>query len=168
MALSATENPAWINNMKELFASLDSDKDHRVCPDDIATMAKKLAKYRNLGKEGEKRCFDTLNAILSYAFQGRAEGASEEEFVQGMKALFALPDARERVSAFATLLFELVDTDKNGVISLDEFIEFHKASDSRIDEELQKRVFNEADTNGDGVIQPSEWEQTMFKFYLAA
>ena len=168
MALSATENPSWVRNMKELFASWDSDKDGRVRPEDITTMAKKLAMYGNLGKEGEKRCFDTLNDILSFAFQGRSEGANEEEFVQGMKALPAQPDARKRVCDFAAMLFELIDTDRNGVISLDEFIAFHKASDSKIDEELQRRVFNEADTNGDGVIQPSEWEETMCKFHLPA
>ena len=167
MATSITESPVWINKMKIRFASMDVDKNGRVNVDDISILAKKFAGYRKEGKEDEKRYFDALMLVYSYATRG-AEGTNEEEFVEGMKEFVAQSDARQRVNGFAAMLFEVMDTDKNGVISFDEFMGFHKASNTKLDEELLKGIFMDADTNRDGVIQPSELEESLAKFFLSA
>ena len=153
--------------MKIRFASMDVDKNGRVNDDDIAVLAKKFVEYRKKGKEDEKRYFDTLMSVYSYGTRG-AEGANEEQFVEGMKEFVAQPDARQRVNAFAAMLFELIDVNKNGVTTFDEHLQFHKACNTKMDEELLKRIFNDADTNGDGVIQLSELEESLAKFFLSA
>ena len=152
MAASITESSGWVNRMKAHFASMDIDKNGRVNDDDVAILAKKLAAYRKEGKESEKRYFDTLRSVLSYGIQGRVDGVNENEFVEGMKKFVTQPDARERVNAYAAAIFEVVDQDKNGVLSFDEFLQFHRASNTKFDEGLAKRIFEDADTNGDGVI----------------
>ena len=167
MATSITESPVWVNIMKIRFASMDVDKNGRVDDEDISILAKKFAEYRKKGKEDEKRYFDTLMSIYSYGTRG-AKGANEEEFVEGMKEFVAQPDARQRVNAYAAILLELIDVNKNGGTTFDEHLQFHKACNTKMDEELLKRLFNDADTDGDGVIQPSEFEETLAKCFLAA
>lgn len=154
--------------MKARFASMDMDKNGRVDEEDIKILAKKLAGYRKEGKEAEKRYFDTFSSVLSYGIQGGIDGANEEEFVKGMKKFVTQPDARERVNAYAAVVFEVVDEDRNGVLSLNEFLQFHRASNTKFDEELVKRIFEDADTNGDGVIQPDEFEESLVRFFLSA
>lgn len=154
--------------MKARFASFDVDKKGRVTDDDIAILAKKLAGYRKTGKEAEKRYFDTFMSVLSYGIQGGAKGATEDEFIEGMKKFVTQPNARELLNAYAAVIFEVADEDKNGVISFDEFLHFHRASNAKIDEELLKRLFKDADTNGDGVIQPEEFEESLVRSFMPA
>ena len=165
MAKPITENPAWIKKMKARFAALDVDKNGVVDKDDVALLAKNLAAYRKEDEEAEKRYFDTLNSVWSFGIRG---GVREDEFVEGMKKFVTQADARERVNAYGKMVFEVVDEDKNGVLSLDEFLHFHKAAATNIQEEQIKRSFYDADTNGDGVIQLSEFQESIAKFMLSS
>ena len=168
MATSITESPAWVNRMRAYFVSIDADKNRRVSNDDMAITAKKLAEHRKEGKEAEKRYFDTLKSIVSYGIQGRADGVNEDEFVEGMKKFVALPDARERMHAYAVVAFGVVDYKKKGKLTLDDYLQFHKASDTQFDEEMLKRVFKEADTDGNGLIDQKDFEASLVKFFLSA
>ena len=166
MAVSFTESPTWVSKMKKRFAVMDIDKNGRVNGDDVSMFARKLAGYRKEGKEAEKRYFDTLWSVWSYGIQELAQGVNEDEFVQGMKEFVTRPDARECLSAYAAMVFELMDGDKNGNVSLEEFNQFHRAMN--FNEDLIKHFFRSVDTNGDGVIQPSEVEESVVKFFLSA
>ena len=64
-------------------------------------------------------------------------------------------------------MFAIIDADKNEVIDFDEYTQFHKAS-TNMSDELIKQLFTEADTNGDGVIDASEVEESIAKFLLSA
>ena len=55
----------------------------------------------------------------------------------------------------------------SGVIDIDEFKQFHYAG-TNMDDNLIKRFFTDADTNGDGVIQLSELQESIAKFLLSA
>ena len=168
MSSSFADSSAWIKKMKARFAALDVDNNGVINEDDIALFAKKLAGYRKEGKDAEKRYFDVLNSVWSYGIGGGGgQGVNEDEFVQGMKQFVTRPDARERVNAYSAMVFGIIDTDKNGVIDYDEFKQFHKAC-SNMDDQLIQRFFTDADTNGDGVIQVSEFEASTVKFMLSA
>ena len=167
MAASFTDNPAWIKKMKARFAALDVDKNGLINENDIVLLAKKLAGYREEGKDAEKRYFDTLKSVWSYGIGEGGQGVNEDEFVEGMKQFVTTPDARERVNAYAAMVFGIMDADKNGVVDYDEFKQFHSAS-ANMDDELLKRLFADADTNGDGLIQPSEMAESTAKFLLSA
>ena len=167
MAASFTDNPAWIKKMKARFAALDVDKNGVINENDIVLLAKKLAGYREEGKDAEKRYFDTLKSVWSYGIGEGGQGVNEDEFVEGMKQFVTTPDARERVNAYAAMVFGIMDADKNGVVDYDEFKQFHSAS-TNMDDELVKRFFADADTNGDGLIQTSELAESIAKFLLSA
>ena len=167
MAASFTDSPGWIKKMKARFAALDVDKNRVINDDDVALLAKNLAGYRKEGKDAEKRYFDTLKSVWSYGIGEGGQGVNEDEFVQGMKQFVTKPDARERVNTYAAMVFGIIDADKNGVIDFDEFKQFHYAG-TNMDDNLIKRFFTDADTNGDGVIQLSELQESIAKFLLSA
>lgn len=171
MAASITETPAWVNKMKARFASMDVDKNGLVNDADLAILAKKLAEYRTeaeKGKEAEEHCLSALRLVWSFAVPAGGQNVDEDAFLQGMKKFVTQPDARERANKYADMVFELVDVNKDGVISLDELIKFHRASDTKVDDERTTKTFKDADTNGDGVIDKSEWEEAIAKFWLSA
>ena len=167
MATALTDSPAWIEKMKTRFAVLDVDKNGIINEDDVALLAKNLAEYRKEGKDAEKRYFDTLKAIWSFGIGVGRQCVNEDEFVEEMKQFVTKPDARERVNTYAAKMFEIMDADKNGVIDFGEFRSFHKAG-ANTDNELFKQFFYDADTNYDGVIQPSELEASVARFLLSA
>ena len=167
MAASFTENPTWIKKMKSRFAALDVDKSGIINEDDVALLAKNFTGYREEGKDAEKRYFDTLMSVWSYGIGEGGQGVNEDEFVEGMKQFVTKPDARKCVNAYAAMVFGIMDADKNGVVDYDEFKQFHSAS-ANMDDELLKQIFVNADTNGDGLIQLTELEESIAKYLLSA
>lgn len=167
MAASVTDNPVWVKKMKARFTAMDVDKNGVINYDDVALLAKNLAAYRKEGKDAEKCYFDTLKSVWSYGIGEGTHGANEDEFIQGMRKFVIQPNARELVNAYSAMVFAIIDADKNGVIDFDEFTQFHKAS-TNMSDELIKHLFTEADTNGDGVIDVSEFEESTAKFLLSA
>ena len=143
------------------------DKNGVINDDDVALLAKNLAGYRKEGENTEKRYFDTLKSVWSYGISEGGQGMNEDEFVQGMKQPVTQPDARDCVNTYAVMVFGIIDADKNEVIDFDEFKQFHYAG-TNMDDNLIKRFFTDADTNGDGVIQLSELQESIAKFLLSA
>ena len=123
MTASFTDNPAWINKMKMRFALLDVDKNGVINQDDIALVAKNIATYRREGEGAEKNYFKVLNAINTVELPE----IDEETFVQEMKKFVSQPDAKERVKKLADMIFSVVDSNNDGVISYNEFCQFCKA-----------------------------------------
>ena len=152
--------------MKARFASLDVDKNGLINDSDVALLAKNLAGFRKEGKDAEKRYFDTLKSVWSYGI-GDDKGVNEEEYIRAMKEFVKLPDARERLNAYSSMLFDIMDANQDGVISLEECLEFNRAA-AYWSDEMIKQQFQLTDTNGDGVIQRSEMEETVAKYVLSA
>ena len=60
------------------------------------------------------------------------------------------------------IAFRLLDTNKDGVISLDDFDDlFNSYGGARMDTEIWDNLLNEADKNRDGVVSFSEFKDSM-------
>ena len=103
-----------------------------------------------------------LNVLSLSSFQFlEKQGLNEEEFIENARKFVSQPDAEARVTE---KIFEIVDANKDGVISKDEYTQLYKAFNAS--QEMIDRAFNAADTNGDGIIDRSEIQESYFKFFF--
>ena len=57
------------------------------------------------------------------------------------------------------MAFRLLDTNKDGVISLDDFDDlFNSYGGAKVDQDIWNNLLNEADKNHDGVVSFSEFK----------
>ena len=146
MDTSFTDSPIWTKKMKWRFALLDVDKSGVVNNTDLAIVAKNLAIYRNEGPDEEKHYFKVIQATSLVD----EKGVTEEEFIERAKKFVSQPDSKERVKVSVDSVFNIMDANNDGVISYEEFLQFHKSLN--IKQEAIDMLFNTADVNGDVVI----------------
>ena len=162
MDTSFTENPLWIKKMKWRFALLDVDKNGIFNPADLAIVAKNLVAYRNEGLDQEKHYFEVVKAISLV----EEKGSTEKEFIERAKIFVSQPNCKDCVKRFVDAIFKIMDTNKDGVISYEEFLQFHKSFN--IEQEMIDMLFNKADTNRDVVIDYQETHKSFVKFFFTA
>ena len=148
--------------MKLRFSHLDVDKNGVVDNTDMDIVAKKLAAYRKQGPDEEKHYYEVITSISLVD----EKGVTEEEFVEQAKKFVSQPNAKECVKGLADAVFKIMDINKDGVISYEEFLQFHKSLN--IKQETIDELFNKADTNGDGVVDYEETLGSFVKFFLSA
>ena len=148
--------------MKWRFDVLDVDKSGIFNPADLTIAAKNLATYRNEGSDEEKHYFEVFKAVSLVD----EKGSIEEEFIERTKKFVSQPDAKECVKGFVDMFFKIMDADKDGVVSYEEFLQFYKAFN--MEEEMIDLLFSSADTNGDGVIDYKEMYDNFVKFFFSA
>ena len=147
--------------MKTRFALLDVNKNGVVDTEDVAIVAKNLAAYRNQGPNEEKHYFQILKTTSLID----DKGVTEEEFVERAKQFVSQPDAKEHVKALVDALFNIMDDNKDGLISYEEFMHFYKSFN--VPQEAIDMIFKDVDANGDGVIDYSETYEISAKFYFS-
>ena len=162
MTTSFTNSPGWIQRMKMRFDLLDADNNGILGNADIALVAKNIATYRNEGSNAEKHYFKILQSVTL----AEEQGVTEKEFIEQAKKFVSQPDAKEHVKKLADMVFEVVDANKDGVISYEEYSHFYRAFNAR--QEMIDAFFKAADTNGDGVIDPSETQESYSKYFFSA
>ena len=162
MDTSFTESPLWIKKMKWRFAALDVDKNGIFNPADLAIVAKNLAAYRNEGLDEEMHYYEVIKAISLVD----EKGSTEKKFIERAKTFVSQPNAKECVKRYVDMIFKIMDADKDGVISYEEFLQFHKSLD--MEQEMIDIVFNVADTNGDRVIDYQETYESFVRFFFTA
>ena len=162
MAASFTQSPDWIKKMKMRFHLLDADMNGILDNDDIALVAKRVAAYRNEGPDTEHYYVESIESVFMKLSE--KQGLNEEEFVESARKFVSQPDAEVRVKEFADNVFEIVDANKDGVISKDEYTQFYRALNAS--QEMIDGFFNTADTNGDGFINRSEIRESYVKFFF--
>ena len=160
MAASFTESPDWIKKMKMRFDLLDADKNGVLDNADIVLVAKRMAAYRNEGPDAERNYVESIRTMISPFFE--KEGINEKEFIENARKFVSQPDAEAHVREFAKKVFEIIDANKAGVISKDEFTQFYRALNAS--QELIDRSLKVADANEDGFIDRSDLQETFVNF----
>ena len=162
---SITDSPVWVNKMKTRFAQMDTNKDGLVNDSDVKDLARSLADYAKKGPNAGDEYYKIMISLWKFGIGSKPGGVTADEFVEGMKGLYQQPDAKERVNAYSGLVFEVMDINKNGVISFSEYTNFLKTA-ATMNDEMIKLLYDKLDVNKDGVISLSEYQNSMIKFFF--
>ena len=162
---SVTDSPVWVNKIKTRFAQLDTNKDGLVKDSDVKDLAKSLADYAKKGPNAGDEYYKIMIPLWKYGIGSKPGGVTADEFVEGMKGLYQQQDAQERVNAYSNLIFEVMDINKDGVISFSEYKNFLKTA-ANMNDDMIKLLFDELDVNKDGVIDRSEYQNSMIQFFF--
>ena len=163
-----TDSPVWINRMKIRFNSMDLDKDGISNENDIIQVARSVsAKLADASPEVEREMFEKMKKSTAYGVVAvNPNGVNVDEYIEGMKKFSNLPDAKERINELANITFGLVDTNKDGVLSLEELYEYGR-NVLMMEEDMYGLVFEVMDLNKDGVIDFEEFRTMLEKMYLS-
>ena len=75
------------------------------------------------------------------------------------------PDAKEIIIAYADMYFDVMDVNKDGVVTYEEYYDFDK-SVVNMDDETIDLLFKLFDKNQDGVIDREEKRDMILKYLL--
>jgi juvenile hormone diol kinase len=147
---------------------LDWDTSGFVGKDDFEQIAVNFAKLR--GEEAGSPTHDDLLAKFRYIWTTFWEPAdaskdgnvTSDEFVASITA--AIDAGVRSDDTLLPMLFDIIDADGSGQISLDEHQQFFEAFG--IDVALSPDVFRRLDTDGDGSISREEFLEAGAKFFF--
>ncbi|MCP2258523.1 Ca2+-binding protein, EF-hand superfamily [Streptoalloteichus tenebrarius] len=88
-----------------------------------------------------------------------------DEYVQGITRL-RQQDIRKALTQYAEALFEMVDNNRDGRISRDEFVRYAKAIG--VSSEDAGAVFQRMDSDGDGELSRTEFARNMYDFFAGS
>ena len=87
------------------------------------------------------------------------------EWLEYVERQLDSPSDYQEMLAFVGRIFEILDLNGNGVVSLDEYKTFYRSW--QLPEELAEEVFPKLDLNGDGVISKEEFFELAQQFHCS-
>ena len=142
----------------------DADKDGLITTHDYKLV---VQRYRDMGVSEEHLKKVEKFYALSWKLGGIVDDTTALTYDQAA-ANYAksLDDISDDHTKIFTAHFEIVDTDENGEISFEEWVQMYKAAG--VDIVHARPSFDAIDTNGDGVISKEEFVAYLEEFFFTA
>jgi len=155
----------WTRKFKTFFKRFDIDGDGVLTEKDCKIVAEKIIEAAKLTGERADELRSKISEIWVKYFQPMAEcdGATYEEIVANAKK-YGKADIRKTSVGQFNLLFDVVDTNKDGMIELEEFTNYFNIVG--VSEVFAKTAFEGLDTNHDGVLSREEFVTAGLDFFL--
>ena len=163
-------NTKWVKRISEMYDDTDTDKNGYISNTDILKFADNLAK--------ETDCPEMITKLREVmlewaAAMGLEEGvkANKQQFLKMVAEMAVSENAKVKRGEKTLLykldnaLFDVVDANHDGTITLNEFKVVMKAYN--YDEELSEASFAAMDKNKNGKIERDEFIETEFKFWFS-
>ena len=163
-------NTKWVKRISEIYDNTDTDKNGHISNADILKFADNLAKETDRPEMITK----LREVMLEWAAaMGLEEGvkANKQQFLKMVAAMAVSENAKVKrgekslLYKFYNALFDVVDVNHNGTITLNEFKVVMKAYN--YDEEMSEASFAAMDKNKNGKIERDEFIETEFKFWFS-
>jgi len=168
------DNPKWIGRHKHMFNFLDVNQNGKISLDEMVYKASDIV-INNLGATPEqaKRHKDAVEAFFRGA--GMEYGVETEwpEYIEGWKKLSATElEKFEKnqitlIRLWGDALFDIIDKDRNGAISLDEWKAYTKASGIIQTSEDCEETFRVCDIDNSGQLDVDELTRQHLGFWYS-
>lgn len=157
--------------ISRLFQVFDGNGDGYIEPSDAERVAKRIASIRGWSEDGERyeqleqlyrEGIDAIGPFLDD--QGRAD---LDAYIRFHDQILNVPGLyQQAVGQLADFIFQVLDADGDGKISLEEVRQFYQAY--AMDEDLAPKAFEKLDVDGDGFLSQSEIKDAVAQFYLSS
>ncbi len=144
---------------------MDLNHDGNISCEDFELMAKKLVEYTSeITKEKSEAIFATFTKVTD--LMGLKPGVKIPlEDAAKIASDVLLSPTGEKASGVHDMLFDCIDTNSNGTISIEEYKVYFKVIGHNITDEEVKHCFDTIDTNGNGVISRDEFVAAAEDFF---
>ena len=166
MAINIDElikNEFWKRKIYTVMKVRDADKDGLISKADYELL---YQGYKDMGASAEDlKRLEKVHVLVwkSIGVDDNIEQTYEQAVANHAKILAKVKD---NISEVFAAQFEVIDTDRNGEISFQEWVEIYKVIG--IDSEHARASFSAMDTNGDGVVSKEEYEAYAKEFFFTA
>ena len=144
---------------------LDKNKDGVLSIEDFELIGKRMVTIGNLSDEQAKKIRDGFITITSCMKLDKGAKFTAEQLTKTQLSME--PDQVERaLQQGLSPLFEVLDTNNDGHISLDEFKIYLKALAPDLSDEQVEHTFNTIDTNKNKVISWDEFRAAVKDFFF--
>ena len=159
-------NKEWVKKIKEHFTYLDTNKNGLLSVEDWILMVDNLKAILGMAEEKFKLVREAHINLASRLGAKPGVQLTQEEFVQTAAKFAANEDeSRACLKEVTHVLFDVLDTNKDGTISLVEYTKLLQSCNIP-DPEIAKAVFDSIDADHDGKIQIKELYDLSKKFWF--
>ena len=156
--------------LTRLFNWHDSNGNGYLEVEDYQQMVKNLGEIMGWGPgmpeydELYMRFMFAWSGLLTFGDRSGDNRVSLDEWLEYMDTILGSPEGAERtINSTATIIADMLDVNRDGKISPEEYRLFYRAYN--IEEDLVSDVFPRLDTNGDGFLSRNEVYALVGDFY---
>ena len=144
---------------------MDINHDGFISREDFELMAKRLVEYtKEITKEKSESIFTTFGKVADLMGLKPGVKIPLEEAAKITSDVLLSPTG-EKPSGVHDMLFDCIDTNSNGTISIHEYGVYFKVIGHNITDEEIKHCFDTIDSDGNGVISRDEFVAAAKEFF---
>ena len=161
----------WVARIKTYFKLMDVNGDGFLSLLDYETIADRFIEVQSDSSNSE-----VIRTLFKNLFHNVAAGGGtldantaigEEEFINNAaKAVSVIESTREVGRRKNEVFFELVDTDRSGKISYEEYRQYLSIYSGGDDADRAKKAFESLDVDGDGSITRTEFIEGHMRYWF--
>lgn len=164
------QNPTWAHRLTEVFAQLDTNKNGYISLEDYELWVNNLNKAVKPASHLIATLQDRMEKYCAGLGLVRGKQLSKNDYLKAFAAL-AVSEGPKWLAGKETLftslcdsMFDVVDTNHDGTVTLDEWKTFVTALN--FDASAADDTFNLVDKDKNGKVERKELNDYMFKFWL--
>ena len=160
MSFTEKQKAFHLRKMKTRMARMDVNKDGYISREDYELIGKKLAEYSGLkGVQAESVRKEFLKVADVLKLHPGVKVPLQQAAIQANVAIFSMTPEERKSSLRAShdLLFDVIDSNKDGHISVKELKVYYQVIAPDMSEEEIIHSFNTIDTNKNGEISREEF-----------
>jgi Ca2+-binding EF-hand superfamily protein len=159
-----------LRKLKTAFFRFDVNKDGLISREDFELMAERMNKFGNATAEQAQSCHNSFMLVADFFGYKHGEELQREKAAEDMhQVMLNLPLEERRVicDKFYNSIFDAVDSNRDGQISLEEYKTYTKALAPELSDEYKVESFNLIDADHNGEISREEFLDAAYDFYYA-